>query len=87
MDTAEYRSKPQLEQSLVVAGEPVSEAEPITLNGLRQAAVLLQADAPLIIKLTSYADWNFRVGANKAKGISSLVQIPAAVQKFLSKAM
>jgi hypothetical protein len=136
MDTDEYRSRPQLEQALVSANEPLTEAavqkllasrvalpkninlaivrlseaggldfqtldedvaerfygraawggriqsiipmpqmmvpKPITLASLRQAAVLLQADALLIVKPTSYADYKFRFGENKAKGITSL---------------
>lgn len=137
MATDGYRSRPQLEQALVSASEPLSETavqkilasrvampkainlaivrlaesggldfqtldedvaekfygraawggrvqsiipmpqlmipKPITLAGLRQAAVLLQADALLIIKPTSYGDYKFRMHEpNKAKAITSL---------------
>ncbi len=48
-------------------------AKPITLTSLRQAAVLLQADALLIIKPASYGDWKFQwFDSEKAKGITSL---------------
>lgn len=48
-------------------------ARPVTLMGLRQAAVLLQADALLIIKPVSYTDWKYQWFENdKAKGVTSL---------------
>ena len=48
-------------------------ARPATLASLRQAAVLLQADALLIIKPASYADWKMQFfEADKAKSITSL---------------
>ncbi len=48
-------------------------AKPTTLSSLRQAAVLLQADALLIIKPMSYSDWKFQWFENdKAKGTTSL---------------
>jgi hypothetical protein len=48
-------------------------AKPATLTSLRQAAVLLQADALLIIKPVSYSDWKFQwFEDDKAKGITSL---------------
>lgn len=46
---------------------------PINLTNLRQAAVLLQADALLIIRPISYGDWKFQwFEEDKAKGITSL---------------
>lgn len=46
---------------------------PVTLAGLRQAAVMLQADALLIIKTMIYGDYQVRLfDDNKAKGITSL---------------
>lgn len=48
-------------------------AKPATFASLRQAAVLLQADALLIIKPVSYGDWKFQwFDDDKAKGITSL---------------
>ena len=48
-------------------------AKPATLASLRQAAVLLQADALLIIKPVSYSDWKFQwFDEDKAKGTTSL---------------
>jgi hypothetical protein len=48
-------------------------ARPATIASLRQAAVLLQADALLIIKPISYSDWKFQwFEDNKAKGTTSL---------------
>jgi hypothetical protein len=48
-------------------------AKPATLTSLRQAAVLLQADALLIVKPISYSDWRFQwFEADTAKGITSL---------------
>lgn len=48
-------------------------AKPATLISLRQAAVLLQADALLVIKPVSYSDWKFQWFENDtAKGITSL---------------
>lgn len=47
--------------------------KPVTIAGLRQAAVLLQADELLVIKPSSYGDWRAEFfAANKAKGITSL---------------
>lgn len=48
-------------------------AKPVTLAGLRQAAVLLQADALLIVKPMTYADYKVRLfDENKAKSVTSL---------------
>lgn len=48
-------------------------AKPVTITTLRQAAVLLQADALLIIKPVSYGDSKFQwFEKDKAKGITSL---------------
>lgn len=48
-------------------------SRPVTLSGLRQAAVLLQADALLVIKPVSYVDWKFEWFENDtAKGMTSL---------------
>lgn len=48
-------------------------AKPVTLTSLRQAAVLLQADALLIVKPMSYGDYKFQIfDDNKAKGVTSL---------------
>jgi len=48
-------------------------AKPATLASLRQTAVLLQADALLIIKPISFSDWKFQwFDGDKAKGITSL---------------
>jgi hypothetical protein len=48
-------------------------AKPVTLSSLRQAAVLLQADALIIVKPASYGDWKYQwFEENKAKGITSL---------------
>lgn len=49
-------------------------AKPVTLASLRQTAVLLQADALLIIKPISYSDWKFNwfIDKDTAKGITSL---------------
>jgi hypothetical protein len=48
-------------------------SKPVTLAALRQAAALLQADALVIIKPVSYADWKVQwFEENKAKGITSL---------------
>lgn len=48
-------------------------AKPVTLNSLRIAAVLLQADALLIIKPMSMGDWRFEwFEKDKAKGTTSL---------------
>lgn len=48
-------------------------AKPATLTNLRQAAVLLQADALLIIKPVSCADWRFQwFEEDKAKATSTL---------------
>lgn len=48
-------------------------AKPVTLSSLRQAAVLLQADALLIVKPVSYGDSKFQwFDKDKAKGITSL---------------
>jgi len=57
----------------VIPVPQVMLAKPVTLNGLRQAAALLQADALLIIKPMSVSDW--RLGwfeQDKAKGVTSL---------------
>jgi hypothetical protein len=57
----------------VIPVPQVMIAKPVTLTGLRQAAVLLQADALLIIKPISYGDWKYQWFENeKAKGITSL---------------
>ena len=46
---------------------------PVTLTSLRQAAIMLQADALLIVRPVSYGDWKMRLFEdNKAKGISTL---------------
>ncbi len=51
----------------------VMVASPVTLSALRQAAVLLQADALVIVKPVSYSDWKFQwFDKDKAKGITSL---------------
>jgi hypothetical protein len=51
----------------------VMVANPATLSSLRQSAVLLQADALLIIKPFSYGDWKFQwFEENKAKATTSL---------------
>lgn len=51
----------------------VMVARPVTLTSLRQAAVLLQADALLIIKPTSYSDWRFEFfNKDTAKSVTSL---------------
>lgn len=48
-------------------------AKPVTLTSLRQAAVLLQADALLIIKPISMSDWKHQwFDATKAKAQTSL---------------
>jgi len=48
-------------------------AKPMTLTSLRQAAVLLQADAIVIIKPMSYGDWQFQwLDQTKGKGITTL---------------
>jgi len=48
-------------------------AKPVTLTSLRQSAVLLQADALIIVRPVSFADWKYQlVEENKAKAITSL---------------
>lgn len=57
----------------VIPVPQVMLAKPVTLNSLRQAAALLQADAIVIIKPVSYSDWKYQwFEQNKAKGITSL---------------
>ena len=58
----------------IVPVPQVMISTPVTLSGLRQTAVLLQADALLIIKPVSYSDWKFQwlIEDDKAKGTTSL---------------
>lgn len=57
----------------VISMPQVMVSKPVTLSSLRQAAVLLQADALVIIKPASFSDWKFQwFEENKAKGITSL---------------
>lgn len=62
--------------SRVQAVVPVPQimiGHPVTLTSLRQAAVLLQADALLVIKPISHSDWKMQFFENdKAKGVTSL---------------
>jgi hypothetical protein len=46
---------------------------PISISGLRQSAVLLQADILVIVKPATYSNWKFRwLAENKAKSITTL---------------
>lgn len=57
----------------VIPMPQVMIAKPVTLTSLRYAAVLLQADALVIIKPVSYSDWQFQMfQENKAKGVTTL---------------
>jgi len=59
-------------QSLIPVPQVIL-SKPVTISGLRKAAVLLQADALLVIKPVSYVDWKFQwFEKDTAKGMTSL---------------